>query len=194
MHKIVTYSAAFSLLTLLAGGPAAAQAKSDPAPGSSTKPAKHSATMISDTVFARRAAEGGLAEVKLGQLAEEKGSSQDVKDFGKRMVADYTKANEELKDDAAKQKITLPSTMSRRDQMAYDHLSKLSGKAFDRAYARDMVRDHRIDAAEFLHEGKNGHQDWAKGYALQTLPTIREQMKQAEQMLHTVEPTKSSKS
>ena len=196
MIKFATYALAFGLLAFLAGSPATAQsnAKADPTPTSKATASKHTTRMISDSTFAREAAEGGIAEVKFGQLAEEKGSSQEVKDFGKRMVTDHTKANDQLKTDAAKEKFTLPTDMSKRDQMAYDRLSKLSGSAFDRAYARDMVRDHRADVGEFLNESKNGKQEWTKDFASQTLPTLREHLKQAEEMLHKVEPAKTGKS
>jgi putative membrane protein len=196
MIKIATYAAVFGLLTFLTTSPTTAQsnAKTDPAPTSKATSSKHTTKMISDTTFAREAAEAGIAEVKFGQLAEDKGSSQEVKDFGKRMVTDHTKANDQLKADASKEKFTLPTDMSKRDQMAYDRLSKLSGTAFDRAYARDMVRDHRADIAEFMSESKNGKQEWTKDFALQTLPTLREHLKQAEEMLHKVEPAKTSKS
>lgn len=147
-----------------------------------------------DNTFAKKAAEGGIAEVKFGQLAEEKGTSQAVKDFGKRMVADHTKANEQLQKDAAQEKMTLPTTMTNKDQMAYDRLSKLSGASFDRAYARDMVRDHRADIAEFETESNSGHVQWTKTFASQTLPTLKEHLKQAEEMLHAVEPSRTHKS
>lgn len=196
MIKIATYAAAFGLAAFLAGSPASAQsnAKTDPTPTSKATSSKHTTRMISDSTFAREAAEGGIAEIKFGQLAEEKGSSQEVKDFGKRMVTDHTKASDQLKADAAKEKFTLPTDMSKRDQMTYDRLSKLSGSAFDRAYARDMVRDHRADVAQFLSESRHGKQDRTKDFALQTLPTLREHLKQAEEMLHKVAPAKTVKS
>jgi putative membrane protein len=196
MIKIVTCAAVFGLLAFVAGSSAAAQsnAKADPTSTSKATSSKHTTRMISDSTFAREAAEGGIAEVKFGQLAEEKGTSQEVKDFGKRMVTDHTKANDQLKTDAAKEKFTLPTNMSKRDQMAYERLSKLSGSAFDRAYARDMVKDHRADVAEFLNESESGKQEWTKDFASQTLPTLREHLKQAEEMLHKVAPAKTSKS
>lgn len=195
MIKIATYAAAFGL-AFLAGSPASAQsnAKTYPTPTGNATSSKHTTRMISDSTFAREAAEGGIAEVKFGQLADEKGSSQEVKDFGKRMVTDHTKANDQLKADAAKEKFSLPTDMSKREQMAYDRLSKLSGSTFDRAYARDMVRDHRADVAGFLNESKNGKEKWTKDFASQTLPTLRDHLKQAEEMLHKVEPAKTSKS
>jgi len=95
-----------------------------------------------DATFAKKAAAGGIAEVKLGQLAQERGSSEPVKAFGKRMETDHSKAADQLKEVASKNNIALPTDMDKKDQATYDRLSKLAGTAFDRAYARDMVVDH----------------------------------------------------
>jgi putative membrane protein len=86
-----------------------------------------------DTNFAKQAAMGGMAEVKLGQLAVDKGSSDFVKQFGQKMVDDHGKANDQLKSVAAKDSITLPTDISPKDQALFDRLSKLSGAAFDSA-------------------------------------------------------------
>jgi putative membrane protein len=136
----------------------------------------------SDTTFARKAAQGGMAEVKMGRLAEEKGSSQDVKNFGKKMVEDHSAANEKLEGIASQQNITLPATLNRTDQATYDHLSKLSGDAFDRAYAKDMVQDHQQDIADFKTEARNGQNSAVKGFASNTLPTLEEHLKMARNM------------
>src|SRR5581483_9505444 len=80
-----------------------------------------------DSTFAMKAAQGGMAEVKMGQLAEQKASSPEVKQFAQRMVTDHTKANSELKQAAAQDNITLPTSLDSKDQATYDKLSKLSG-------------------------------------------------------------------
>src|SRR5215470_677210 len=71
-----------------------------------TAAAEPSATTKS---FVREAAGGGLAEVELGQLAQEKGTSEAVKSFGARMVQDHGKAGKELRAIAADKGIQLPS-------------------------------------------------------------------------------------
>ena len=93
-----------------------------------------------------------MAEVELGQLAEQNGQSQEVKDFGKRMVTDHSKANDELKQVAEKEDVTLPTTLDAKDQATKERLEKLHGAAFDKAYMHDMVMDHKADIAEFKHE------------------------------------------
>src|SRR5579872_1097149 len=109
-----------------------------------------------DSNFATKAASGGIAEVKLGELAKDHASNAAVKQFGQRMVDDHSKANDELKSIAGRKSITLPADMDAKDQATYDRLSKLNGAAFDRAYMADMVKDHRADIAEFRRESEHG--------------------------------------
>lgn len=133
-----------------------------------------------DSNFAIKAAQGGMAEVKLGQLAKDKASSQSVRDFGQKMIDDHTKANDDLKGVASKMGLTLPTSLSDKDQATYDRLSKLSGAAFDKAYMRDMVADHRTDVSEFRRQSQSGTDVALKGFAARTLPTLEEHLKLAE--------------
>ena len=146
-----------------------------------------------DAHFAKEAAQGGMAEVKLGELAQEKGSNDLVKSFGKRMVDDHSKANDKLKEVASRESITLPNDLSAKDQATYDRLSKLNGAAFDRAYARDMVKDHETDVAAFQKEANGGKTDSLKSFASETLPTLQDHLKQAKDMMKNVGGTSASK-
>jgi putative membrane protein len=133
----------------------------------------------SDRQFATNAAAGGMAEVKLGELAQEKAGSEAVKSFGKRMVDDHSKAGEQLKETARGQNIELPSQLTAKDQAAYNRLSKLSGTEFDRAYMQMMVKDHEEDVAEFKREASSGSNPALKDFAAQTLPTLQDHLKNA---------------
>ncbi|MGB9066929.1 MAG: DUF4142 domain-containing protein [Candidatus Acidiferrales bacterium] len=155
----------------------------------SAKAATHTMT---DAEFAQRAEEANLAEVKLGSLAAQQGATQTIKDFGKRMVADHSKAEDTLKTVAATSKITLPTALDARDQAICDRLSKLSGEAFDRTYARDMLRDHRNDVAEFRDEASDGKDAALKNFASQTLPTLETHLKLAHEMVQSVSAQKTS--
>jgi putative membrane protein len=141
---------------------------------------------VSDSQFAKKTAQGGMAEVKLGQLAKEKGTSDSVKKFGQRMVEDHTKAGDELKRAAAQENIALPEDVSAKDKATYSSLSKLSGAAFDRAYARDMVKDHEEDVADFNKEAIGGKSAAIKNFATQTLPTLQDHLKEAKEMRQNV--------
>jgi putative membrane protein len=133
-----------------------------------------------DRQFVKKAAEGGLAEVELGKLASEKADSPDVKQFGQRMVDDHSKANDQLKQVASEKGITIPDKLSAKDAATKARLEKLSGKAFDRAYMRDMVTDHTKDVSEFRMESKNAKDPDVKNFASQTLPTLKDHLKEAK--------------
>lgn len=188
-HKVarafcVASAAAFCLF--VASGPARAQEETPAARHAQSQSARRGNPPHSDEAFVRNAAEGGMAEVKLGQLAEEKGQSEEVKKFGRRMVEDHTKANEELKQIAQRENINLPTGESRRDSQVYESLSKLSGEAFDRAYAQEMVKDHQKDVSEFKQETTSAQNPALKQFAQQTLPTLESHLQEARQMEQSV--------
>jgi putative membrane protein len=110
---------------------------------------------MADKVFLRRAAEGGIAEVKLGQLAAQKAGSDDVKAFGQKMVDDHTKLNDEMARVADSMGVRLPKTMAKEDQAEYDKLNGLSGNEFDMEYLTFMVRDHHKDLHDFRMEASS---------------------------------------
>jgi putative membrane protein len=145
-----------------------------------------------DRQFVKKAAEGGLAEVQLGQLATEKAASPEVKQFGQRMVDDHTKANEQLKQVASDEGVTIPDKLSAKDAATKARLEKLSGKAFDHAYMRDMVMDHTKDVSDFRMESKNAKDPAVKDFATQTLPTLESHLKDAKSI--APKPTRTAAS
>lgn len=149
------------------------------------KQAAHRANAGGDEKFMRDAAEGSVSEIDLGKLAQEKGQSEQVKQFGKRMVEDHTKANEELKQIADREHINLPTNVYTRDANTLRRLRKMSGAAFDKAYAETMVQDHQEDIAKFKQEA-NGQKSSLQQYAQQTLPTLESHLKEAQQLRATV--------
>jgi putative membrane protein len=102
-----------------------------------------------DAKFAVEAANGGMAEVELGKLAQEMATNSQVKDFGKMMVKDHSMANVEMKELAKSKKITLPDSMGSEEQKLKAELAAKSGAEFDKAYVEAMVNDHKKDIATF---------------------------------------------
>ncbi|MBV8808254.1 MAG: DUF4142 domain-containing protein [Acidobacteriaceae bacterium] len=133
-----------------------------------------------DTQFVLKAAQGGLAEVKLGQLAVEKAGNADVKAFGQKMIDDHTKANDQLKSIADQQGMTLPTTMNAKDQAFYDKLSKESAAEFDKKYMSSMVKDHEEDVKEFKKEADKGKNPQLKQFAAQTTPILQSHLEMAK--------------
>jgi len=144
--------------------------------GSSAK----GAVPASDKTFMAKAAQGGMAEVQLGQLAIQRGANAGVKSFGQRMVQDHSKANQELMGLAQRKGVTLPKDISKEDKAIYKKLAKLSGAAFDSSYMKDMVEDHTKDVAEFQKESQKGKDADVKAWAAKTMPTLQMHLQMAE--------------
>jgi putative membrane protein len=126
-----------------------------------------------DAKFAVEAANGGMAEVELGKLAQEKGLSQQVKDFGAMMVNDHSAANLKMTALAKSKGISLPATISASEQKLKDDLSKKSGRDFDKAYAAAMVDDHQEDIKSFESALRELKDPDLKAFAAETLPTLK---------------------
>ena len=150
------------------------------------KTEQHGQLSRKDYKFVRDAAQGGLLEVKLGELAKEKGTIQSVKEFGDRMVKDHGKANEELKQLATQKGATLPDQLSRREEREWEHMQKLTGKDFDKAYADHMIKDHKKDIKEFQDAARDCQDAEVKAFAQKTLPTLQQHEQLAQQMESSV--------
>ena len=133
-----------------------------------------------DKAFATKAAAGGQAEVTLGQLATERASSSQVKAFGQRMVTDHTEANQALSDIAHQQNIVLTDHPSAADRATEQRLRNMKGQAFDAAYMRDMVQDHRQDVADFRKEADTGKDPELKAFAQKYLPVLEQHLQMAQ--------------
>jgi len=135
-----------------------------------------------DASFFKHAAEGGLAEVDAGNLAQSKGSSQAVKDFGAMMVKDHGAANQKLQAVASAQNITLPTSASILQMASEKKLELLSGDTFDKSYIKDQIKDHRSTIALFKREIANGTDPEAKDFATATLPVLQGHLRAIEKI------------
>jgi putative membrane protein len=150
--------------------------------GSRSRVGEPSAGMVApvDEKFMMEAARGGMLEVQLGQIAQQKASSQAVKDFGKRMEQDHTQINKELGDIAKARNVSLPTDLG-NEKKTVDRLSSRTGAAFDKDYMRFSVTEHRKDIREFEREEKGGMDSDLKAFVTKTLPTLREHLRMAEE-------------
>jgi putative membrane protein len=139
-----------------------------------------------DSSFVTKAAEGGQAEVQMGQLAQTKATNQAVKDLANKLVEDHTKANEKLKPIASKDNVSLPSGMNTKQQAEYNKLQSLSGADFDRAYVNYEIKDHKQDINLFQHEVSHGNDAQVKAWASENLPALQEHLRMAESALSSI--------
>lgn len=139
-----------------------------------------------DKQFAENAAKGGMMEVMLGKIAETNASNELVKAFGKMMVEDHTKANDELKSWAMKVGYALPTSLNPDQQKKVDDLKMKKGMDFDKAYSDLMVSDHKADIAEFKKESSSGTEASLKSWASSTVPTLEHHLIKAEEAMKAV--------
>jgi putative membrane protein len=142
--------------------------------------------------FIEKAAMDSLAEVELGKLAQDKAHSQAVKDFGARMAKDHTKANDELKPIADAKGVALPSGPDKSHQKNLDKLAKKSGADFDKDFMDHMVKDHKKAVKEFEKESRKAKDADVKNWASNTLPTLEEHLRMAQQTQNEVKGKKKA--
>ncbi|HAK06775.1 MAG TPA: hypothetical protein DCO65_05850 [Spartobacteria bacterium] len=129
-----------------------------------------SATKLSDKdkKFIQEAASGGVAEVADGKVAEERGQSEEVKKIGARMVADHSKANNELVELVKKKGLSIDT--SKGKPRNFDNAN------FDRQYLASMKKDHETDIKVFEKEASSGDDADLKRWASNTLPALKEHL------------------
>jgi len=132
--------------------------------------------------FMANAARGGMLEVQLGNLAVQKASSNDVKQFAERMAADHSQLGQKLQQLASNLGVSLPQDLKPEQQNVVSRLEKLSGKAFDREFMKEMVSDHTKDVSEFERAASQSTNADIKQFASEALPTLRDHLKMAREI------------
>jgi putative membrane protein len=163
--RVVLVAVAGSALCL---GQAAHGAKEAAKTEAAKSPAAPSALSAKDQSFMKEAAKGGMMEVDMGKMAQQKGKSPEVKKIGDRMVADHSKANAELMAIAKKKGVDL----SKEKPAAH----KMDDANFDKAYVDMMVKDHEKDLAAFQAEAKDGSDADVKAFASKTSAVIKKHL------------------
>lgn len=135
-----------------------------------------------DREFVTIAAQGSIAEIETGKLAQSNGETDAVKQFGQRMVLDHGKANQELASIAKPLGITPPKETDAKHKAAAQKLAKMKGAEFDRAYGAQMVKDHEMTIALFEKQSKSGGNEALKQFATKHLPILQEHLKMARSL------------
>ncbi len=130
--------------------------------------------------FLKKAIEGNYAEVQTGQLAQQKGQSDDVKKFGQMLSDDHSAANQKAIDAAKSMGVTPPDGPNAKQKAEYEKLQKVTGAKFDREFATHMAADHEKDIAEYKKETKQS--DAAADYAKSELDTLQKHLETAKSL------------
>ena len=196
----VTKTAAVASAILLCGSMGVAQMHQSSTPGQTTPSGQTTANgqtgsgtdsmngmqmgtaSAADKMFVRKSLQGGMAEVQLGQLTLQKSSNDQVKQFAQRMIDDHTKMGDQMKPIAQQVGVEVPNHVSKKDQAVMAKLQGLSGTAYDQAYVKDMVKDHKEDLSEFQMEASNGQDPAVKDAASQGSKVIAEHLQMVQQL------------
>src|SRR5262249_30135700 len=132
--------------------------------------------------FLANAGRVGMLEVQLGNLATQKASSNDVKQFGERMATDHGQLGQKLQQLASNLNVTLPQDLKPEQQAVVSRLERLSGNAFDREFMKEMVNDHVKDISEFERAASQATNADIKQFVSEALPTLRDHLTLAREI------------
>jgi putative membrane protein len=146
-----------------------------------------------DKTFVKKALEGNMAEIQMGQLALQKSTDDQVKQFAQRMVDDHGKMLDQLKPVAEQMGVKVPAGPSKGQMKSMDKMKALSGEAFDQAYIKDMVKDHKSDVSEFKQEAQSTQNPQLKQLVMQSDQIIESHLQQIEQISKSKGATQKAK-
>lgn len=126
-----------------------------------------------DKTFVMKVGPGGMYEVMLGKLAEQKATQQDIKDQGNTEAHDHMLVGDKLAAAAKEAGVPVPDKLTPEYQEQYDKISKLSGAAFDAKYLSDMKKVHAGDGAAFKKEAEEGTNPALKSFAAETYKIVQ---------------------
>jgi putative membrane protein len=153
-----------------------------PSPGAGAEGAP-TGQNFGDQAFVAKALEGGVTEVQLGQLAEQKSQSNDVKQFAQKMVSDHSQMGDKWFKPLAKQMgVSEPKGPSKKDKKLIEKLQGLSGEQFDTEYIQAMVKDHKADLKDFQNEAQMAQDPSVKQIATQGVDVISKHLQMIEQI------------
>lgn len=139
-----------------------------------------------DIEFVTKAASSSMLEVELGKLAQHKGTSEAVKEFGKLMVQEHTKANRDLKRAAGQNNIEVPTTLTDEHLQIYSELNALSGAEFDEKYIETMVESHEEAISMFEDASEDLSSNEIKSFAENKLPILKKHHERVRSISETV--------
>jgi putative membrane protein len=138
--------------------------------------ADHASQFLTDVIQTNN------AEIKFGQAAQSQGSTQAVRDFGKMLVDDHTKANGQASEIAKAMNVAVPTSVKPDDMAEYNMVTGMKGADFDKDFAAAMVKGHQKAVDMFQMEADSGDPAQVTDFAKQTLPTLKKHLEMAQSL------------
>jgi putative membrane protein len=153
-----------------------ATATATPVEAASAAAASHASQFLSDTIQTNN------AEIKFGQAAQSMGSTQAVRDYGKMLVDDHTRANGQASEIAHAMDVVVPAGIKPDDMAEYNKVTSMKGGGFDKDFAAAMVKAHQKAVDAFRQEVDSGDPAQVTDFARQTLPTLEKHLETAKSL------------
>jgi putative membrane protein len=134
-----------------------------------------------------------MAEIEAARLAQEKATSNEIKEFARKIEQDHTKASEQLKHLAAQKNVELPADAGKHKEMV-EKIRGLSGDQFDKTYMKMQVGDHKKDVKQFQKESERAMDSDVKNFASTTLPPLQEHLRMAQELQNSTRGRRSDTS
>ncbi|HEY9908177.1 MAG TPA: DUF4142 domain-containing protein, partial [Thermosynechococcaceae cyanobacterium] len=150
-----------------------------PATGSGTSPATGPATGAQlspiDRAFIMDAGQANVGNLALGQLALQKATSSEVKQFAQAEIDEQKQVRADMSRILPRLGVTAPSEPAPKHQAALAQLQKLSGDRFNQAFLDEGgVNGHLEIAAVYQREAAFGQNPDLVALANKGLPIIRQ--------------------
>jgi putative membrane protein len=132
--------------------------------------------------FAKMAAASNMFEIQSSKLALTRSTDEATKTFAEHMIADHTKAGQEMMPAAKADKIKIPEKLDQKHQAKLDALKSADKSTFDKMYQAEQLKAHEAAVALFTEYAKNGEKGELKTFAVKTLPTLEEHLAEVQKM------------
>ena len=175
MNRFARWGLTLALLPLAA-------CASNPPPAPPAAPSVPPPLSAADASFVQMAAQGGMAEIQMGQLADSTSKSKAVKAYAEQMIKDHTTANDQLKQIATAKGAVLPTGVNDEQQKTMTMLQGEKGRKFDHDYIASQVEDHTTMVSTFQTESTSSSDPDLKNFAATTLPIVQEHLTEAQKL------------
>lgn len=175
MNRYTRWGLALALLPIAA-------CSTTPPPAPPMLPAPPPPLAATDASFIQTAAQGGMAEVQMAQVADQNSMRRPVKAYADQMIKDHTAANDQLKQIATAKGATVPASVSDEQQKMLTMLQGEKGRKFDHDYITAQIADHKQMLMLFQTEAASGTDPDLKNFAAQTAPTIQQHLTEAQKL------------
>jgi putative membrane protein len=134
-----------------------------------------------DQKFIQEAAQANMAEIQMGQVAQQQGASDQVRKLGEHIASDHRESQSKLGAIAGSHQVTLPAELSAQQKRELDKLSRQQGEAFDEAFVKQSISDHQKTVAMFRKAAREAKSEDVKRYASDNLPTLEEHLRRSQE-------------